>query len=412
MNNLRLIRETVTPEKEYVMDYVHQICEAAGEMVFPLNGAAPLVSPGDEVLVGEALAEGICCSCSGTVKALERRSDGRKEVLCAVVDNDRKFRPAEGIGAKRDWSELSRSEILEMIRLSGAVGNDPARFPTAAKLASLDPEDVSRVIVDGSEWEPYISSDGDILATRSHGVVNGLRILLRLFPGAEGVILIGEDKPRAADYILDAIRASGGISVAVTKEGIPLGSEKGIGRLLSGGDDVLCVVLTPAEANAVYEAVALSTPFFRRVVTVAGTAVKNPGNFMVRVGTSCDELVRAAGGVRPGVSIGRAVLGGALSGTSLSSLDVPVQKNTGALLLFSEEPETAESECIRCGRCAKICPAGLMPMLLLKAAEKGNLKEFSKLRGGECADCGACSWVCPSKRPLADRISYTRRLSV
>ena len=363
MKNLRLIRETVTPEKEYVMDYVHLICEAAGEMVFPLNGAAPLVAPGDEVLVGQSLAEGVCCSCSGTVKALERRSDGSKEVLCAVVDNDRKFRTAEGIGAKCDWQELSRSDILERIRLAGAVGTDPKRFPTAAKLASLDPEDVSRVIVDGSEWEPYISSDG-------------------------------------------------GISVAVTRAGMPLGSEKLIGRLLSGGDDAVCVTVTPAEANAVYEAAALSTPFYRRVVTVAGTAVKNPGNFMVRVGTSCEELLKAAGGVRPGVSVGKAVLGGALSGTSVSSLDVPVQKNTGALLLFAEETETSESECIRCGRCAKICPAGLMPMLLLKAAEKGDLKEFSKLRGGECADCGACSWVCPSKRPLADRISYTRRLSV
>ena len=418
MNIKKNNRDSVTPEKEYVMDYVHQLCEPAGEMVFPLNGGTPLAAAGDTVLVGQKLSEGenalstVHSSCSGTVKAVERRSDGSKETVCVVVENDRKFLPAESIACPSDWMELGRFEILEKIRMGGAVGTLPKRFPTAAGLSLQDPEDVSRIVVDGSEWEPYISSDDDVLRTFSFGVVTGLRILMRLFPGAEGVILIGENRESAVNYILDAVRDAAGICVVTAPEGRPLGDEKMIGRMLSGDESSVCVTVTPSEANAVYDAVCRSAPFIKRVVTVAGSAVRNPGNYLVRIGTSCQELLNAAGGVRPGTEVRKAVLGGALTGVSLSSLDVPVQKNTGALLLFAEEEQERETECIRCGKCAKVCPAGLMPMLLMKAAEKGEFSRFAqKLRGGECIECGACTWICPAKRPLSRKIGYSKTLS-
>lgn len=161
-----------------------------------------------------------------------------------------------------------------------------------------------------------------------------------------------------------------------------------------------------------YDAVCRATPFIRRIVTVAGTAVKNPGNYLVRIGTSCAELLAATGGLRSEVHTDRAVLGGALTGVPLSSLDVPIQKDSGALLLFAEEAPEQSTECIRCGRCARICPAQLKPMLLLKAAEQGDMAAFAKkLNGGECIDCGACSWICPAKRPLASMIAYSRALT-
>lgn len=418
MNTRNIIRDSVTPEKEYVMDYVHLLCEPAGEMVFPLSGGSALVQVGDPVLVGQQLSEGenalsvVHCSCSGTVKAIERRSDGSKETVCVVVDNDRRFLPAEGVGRREDWMELSRSDILKKIRSAGAVGTKPKRFPTAVRLSQLDPDEVSRIIVDGSEWEPYISSDDDTLRTFSFGVVTGLRILMRLFPGAEGVILIGESRESTVNYILDAVRDAAGICVATTPDGCPMGDEKMIGRMLSGDEYSVCVTVTPTESNAVYNAVCRSEPFVRRVVTVAGTAVKNPGNYLVRTGTSCAELLKAAGGIRPGTDVGKAVLGGALTGISLSGLDVPIQKNTGALLLFADEPEERETGCIRCGKCAKICPAGLKPMLLLKAVEKGEFTRFKeKLRGSECVECGACTWICPAKRPLSQKIGYALTLA-
>ena len=417
MKNPTVIRDSVTPEKEYVMDYVHQICEPAGEMVFPLNGGTPLVGAGDAVLVGQKLSEGenalstIHSACSGTVRSLERRSDGRKDTLSIVVDNDRKFLPASVTGPENGWMELGRSDILEKIRSGGALGTLPKRFPTAARIASLDPEDVPGIVVDGSEWEPWISSDDDILRTRSFGVVTGLRILMRLFPGAEGVILVGDDRQSTVSYLLDAIREAAGICIVTVPAGKPVGNEETISRMLFGDGDSPGIIVTPAEANAVCDAVCSSDPFIRRVVTVAGDAVRNPGNYLVRIGTSCSELLKAAGGVRPGVIVEKAVLGGALTGIGLPTLDVPVQKHTGALLLFAGDRDKRVSGCIRCGRCADICPVGLMPMLLLRSAERGEFSRFDRLRGHECIECGACTWICPSKQPLSEKIGYAMNLS-
>ena len=415
-------------EKEYLRGCVHTVFEPSGELVIPLSQrfgvtVNPLVSVGDAVFVGTKLSE--CADapalaahspCSGTVKAIERRLTARGTAECIVLENDRKYRSADGVGGAVEWQELSRSEILRRIREGAASGVCSVRFPTAGKLDSLKPEDVSRVVVDASEWEPIVSSDDDILRTCGFGVITGLRILLRLFPGAEGVILLGDDKANAAATIRRALRGSAGIRVVSVPAGRPMGDEATIRRTLSGAaaedDASVCLVETPAEANAVCDAVCRSTPFFRRIVTVAGSAVNNPGNYLVRIGTSCAELVAAAGGLRKGARLDRAVLGGPLSGIGLNTLDVPIQKDSSALLLFAAETESEpSSECFRCGRCAEVCPVGLLPMQMLRAVKGGDMTRYEKrLHGLECVSCGACTWACPARQPLGETFTYAETL--
>ena len=402
--------------KEYLQDYVHGVFEPGGEMVFPLpKGATALTAPGDPVLAGQVLSEGgipVHCSCSGTVKAVEVRSTARGDALCVVVENDKRFRAAEGVGVKTDWQEMPRSEILRRIDAAGALAVDEQRFPSALKLTSLGPDAVSRVVVDGTDAEPIASSDTDILRTRGYGVAQGIRIALRLFPGAEGLVLIREDNVKTMTKMDEALSGSGGIDVLPVRADSCPGDEAATAALLSGTKEKgSCLVLSPAAAFAIYEAVCLSTPVIRKIVTVAGTAVKNPGNYLVRVGTGCAELINAAGGLKAGAAVKKAVLGGALTGTAVRSLDIPFPKDCGALLLFAEdeaeEAAAQATECIRCGRCARACPVGLMPMLMAKAAEKCDLKRYEKeLYGRECTLCGQCALVCPAKRPLTDMFRY------
>ena len=426
----KIDRAALPPEKSYALDAVHTVYEPQGELVYPLSrgsgpAARPLDGVGEAVLVGQKLSEcadnpalGVHSACSGTVTAIERRQTARGERLCLVVDNDKMFRPVSD-AAETDWLELSRGEILARIRANGVLGLNVDRFPTAGQLDALAPDDVAHVAVDGSEWEPIISSDDDILRTCSHPVVTGLRILLRLFPGAGASLLIGDDKSRAIEYISQASGSAGGIRVVAVPAGRPLGDERMIARALTAREKsarrARCLVVTCAEAAAICAAVCRGEPWFRRIVTVAGPAVKNPGNYMVRVGTSCAELLSAAGGLRPGAVIQKAVLGGPITGLGLSDLDVPVEKDTGALLLFDEDAEAqarkTETECIRCGRCARACPAGLLPMQLLRAAEKGDLAEFRRLHGEKCIHCGVCTWICPARQPLAERLAYTGALA-
>ena len=419
---LRLFRGGARPQdrKEYLQDYVHGVIEPAGDLVYPLpGGTEPLVAPGDPVLAGQKLAQGadvIHCACSGTVKTIERRPSAEGERICIVVENDRRFTPAEGVGAAADWQELSRAEILRRIADSGTAGMDARRFPTAAKLTDMKPGEVSRLAVDATDWEPIVTSDTDLIRTRGHGMAEGLRILLRLFPGAEGVILMNEGDEKTIAWMAEILARSGGIRIVPVAAGASPGDEGAItARLTRLGEKGRCVVMSPGAVYGIYEAVVKSTPVIRRIVTVAGSAVKNPGNYLVRVGTTCAELLSAAG-VKAGQSVKKAVLGGSLTGTAIPSLDVPVSKDTGALLLFAQD-EAAEAaalatECIRCGRCARVCPVGLLPMLMARAAESCDIKRYeNELHGVRCTMCGRCAEVCPAKRPLTDLFRYAGNLA-
>ncbi len=411
--------------KEFSRDAAPVVYDAKGEMVFPLSQhigkpAKPLVKPGDPVLAGQKIAEAdgyvsspVYCSCSGTVKAIERRKTILGESECIVVDNDRQFREGKGIGAEADEAQLSREEILRRIREAGVVGMGGASFPTPVKLEPKNPEGIEYIIVNGAECEPYITCDDQLMRTHPKEIVRGLGILLRLFPQAQGVILIEENKPEAIAAIQEAMAGQSGMRLQIAPKKYPQGGERAIIKVVSGRDtqisqlpaDAGCIVDNAATVYAVYEAVCRSMPLFRRIVSVTGTAVRNPGNFIVRAGTSCAELLEAAGGVKEGAEIKKALSGGPMMGIALPSLNVPMQKGSGALVLLAEDEAeqsvTKLTNCIRCGRCVEACPMGLMPLLMAAAAQRKDYKRYEqKLYGLECITCGSCTWVCPAKRPL------------
>jgi electron transport complex protein RnfC len=142
-----------------------------------------------------------------------------------------------------------------------------------------------------------------------------------------------------------------------------------------------------------------------RYVTVSGDAVANPRTMSVRIGTSCEELVEAAGGIKSGVTVKKVLSGGPMMGIAMSSLDVPLCKNNNALTVMAEdEVEKADqlmTACIRCGRCAHACPIHLIPQMMADAAERKDYDQYEKrLYGLDCIACGSCTYVCPAKRPL------------
>lgn len=418
--------------KRYSRDAAPVVYEPRGEMVYPLSQhigkpAKVLVKPGERVLAGQKLADSdgyvsspVHCSCSGVVKGVEKRLTVMgNQADCIVVDNDGKFETVPEIGTQVDYKTLPREEIIQRIREAGVVGMGGATFPTPVKLEPKNPAAVEYIIVNGAECEPYITCDDQLMRTHAPEIVTGLEILLSLFPTAEGVILIEDNKPEAIAAMEKAVRVRerrgkrGSIRIQVAPKKYPQGGERAIMKVVSGKDtklsqlpaDAGCIVDNAATVYAVYEAVCLSTPLFRRVVTVTGTAVRNPGNFIVRSGTSCRELLDAVGGLKDGVNIKKAICGGPMMGLALRGVDIPIQKGNGALVFLSEDEAMQSVEkltaCIRCGRCNMACPMGLTPQMMGVAAERKDYVRYEKkLYGLECIQCGSCTWVCPAKRPL------------
>ncbi len=426
--------------KIYSRDAAPVIYEPKGEMVYPLSQhigkpAKAIVKPGDRVLVGQKIAESdgyvsapVHASCSGVVKAIEkRRTVMGSQGDCIIIDNDGKFLEIEGLGEEIDYRKLSREEIIRKIRESGVVGMGGASFPTPVKLEPKNPDGIEYIIVNGAECEPYITCDDRLMRNHAGEILTGLEILLYLFPGAVGVILIEDNKPeaiRAMDRALKSSRKNNknnNINILPAPKKYPQGGERAIIKAVAGRDTRLsqlpaeagCIVDNAATVYAIYQAVCQSMPLIRRVVTVTGTAVKHPGNFIVRAGTSCRELLDAAGGVKDGVKIQKAICGGPMMGIAMSGVDVPIQKGNGALVFLSQDEAMQSVEkltaCIRCGRCNMACPMGLTPQMMGVAAErKDYIRYEKKLYGLECIQCGSCTWVCPAKRPLTQLFKETK----
>lgn len=405
-----------------------------GDLVFPVNQhigkpAKPVVAKGDQVLAGQIIAEAdgfvsanIISSCSGTVKAIEERHTiSGARATCIVIANDGQYTLAPGIGKKRKDGTVSNKDILDAIKAAGIVGLGGAGFPTHVKLTSKNPDAIDYVIANGSECEPYITCDDRLMQDENRGIVEGLRLVLQLFPNAQGIIAIEDNKPEAIRAMEAVCAGEKQISVQPVMAKYPEGGERNLISVISGRDlrfgqlpaDVGCIVCNVTTLNAIYRAVHFSEPLLERYFTVSGDAIANPCTMSVRIGTSCQELIEAAGGIKPGCEVKKILCGGPMMGIAMSSLDVPVSKNNNALTVLAEdEVELAESQqtaCIRCGRCTRSCPIHLIPQMMADAAERKDYEQYEKrLYGLDCIACGSCTYVCPAKRPLMQLFKQTK----
>ena len=403
-----------------------RLFDPKGEMVFPLQQhigkpAKPLVKKGDAVKVGQRIAEAdgmvsahIYASCSGTVKAIEKRRVLTGDLAeCIVIDNDGQFTAETDYSIRDNEANLSVNEIVQRVQDAGVVGLGGAGFPTHVKLRPKDPDAIEYVIANGAECEPYLTCNDQLMRTHAPAIVEGLELVLRLFPNAEGIICIEDNKPEAIHAMEVAASGVQRISVRTMITKYPQGGERSLIQAVTGIDfpisklpaDVGCIVQNVGTLYAIQRAVLYHEPLFSQCFTVTGEAVAEPANFMVRVGTSYAELLEACGGVKPGAQAVKALAGGPMMGIAMGSLEVPIQKQNNGLTLLAEDPVAKAEEimtaCLHCGRCTTVCPVGLMPQLMADAAIAGDLERYEKkLYGLECIQCGSCTVACPAKQPL------------
>ena len=264
--------------KELSRETPLRLFNPAGEMVFPLSQhigkpARCLVKKNDPVLAGQVIAEAdgfvsanVICSCSGTVKAVEKRRTISGQLLeCIVVDNDGAFTPFADYETRRDLSGLTNQQILDAVRAAGIVGLGGAGFPTAVKLAPKNPEGIRYVIANGAECEPYLTCNDQLMRTKAAEIVEGLELTLRLFPNAVGVIGIEQNKPEAIAAMRAATAGKEKLSVLPLQTKYPQGGEHNLIRVVVGAE--YPVSKLPADMGCIVDNVGTGTR--RRFPTIS-----------------------------------------------------------------------------------------------------------------------------------------------
>ncbi len=394
------------------------------ELVLPLSQhigapASPVVAVGERVLAGQLIAEApgfvsapLHAPTSGTVTAIEERLIAHPSGLsapCIVIATDGLDEWVEQKAvAAASYRDMEPGELLALIRNAGIAGMGGAGFPAAVKLATRPDSKVQTLIINGTECEPYITADDILMRERPGRIIEGVNILRRLLAPAETLIGVEDNKPQAI-AALRAAAAGSAIEIVSFPTKYPSGGEKQLIEILTGKQvpsgglplDVGVICQNVGTVVAIQDAVLFGRPLVSRITTVTGEAVDSPGNYEVLLGTPMSYLLARAG-YRPERGQ-RLVMGGPMMGFSVPDADVPIVKTTNCLLApaVDELPAPPPPQaCIRCGMCAEVCPASLLPQQMFWFAQG---KEFEKLEQQnlfDCIECGACSWACPSNIPL------------
>ncbi|MCL2804826.1 MAG: electron transport complex subunit RsxC [Treponema sp.] len=406
---------------------------SGSEIIFPLlmhmgTPNKPLVEKGQRVLIGEKIGDcdalisaPIHSSVSGTVKDIRPHLTISGTIVNSIIiENDGKFEEHESIKPRSGYDNLSKEEIIHIIREAGIVGLGGAGFPTHVKLSPPPDKKIDTIIINGCECEPYLTTDNRIMIEESDRIVTGLKIILKVLPAARGIIAIEDNKPEAIEHLKEFCASIPDIKVAVVKTKYPQGCEKQLidaitGREVPSGGlpiDVGCIVSNVDTIIAIHRAIIRGRPLMRKVVTITGGAIRNPGNYKARIGTLLSDLVEMAGGYKSNPA--KVVVGGPMMGTAIFDTDVPIVKTTGGVLFFTEEEAhiPPERNCIRCGKCVDRCPSGLIPTELNADILKEDGEAFVRHNGLDCIECGSCSYICPAKRRLSQAIRTIRRVEL
>ena len=404
--------------KWYACDKETQVFPEPDIVVIPMAqhiGAPckPLVAKGDLVTKGQKIGDnqGLCvpvhASVSGKVKAVEvRPHTNGSTVLSVVIENDHLDTLCETIKPRtqEEVDALTPEQLVDIIHEAGIVGMGGATFPTHVKLSGGIGK-VDTAIINAGECEPYITSDDRLCREHPEQVVKGLQVIMKIFGLKEGHIGIEDNKPEAIAALKAA--AAEGIIVDVLPAKYPQGAEKQLiyaitGREVPSGGlpaAVGCAVFNAATTRAICEAVYDGMPLIQRIVTVSGDILMEPKNLLVPIGTSFNDLIEACGRNENPYKV---LSGGPMMGVAQYDLSVPTIKGVNAVTVLGRNNHhfVEDPHCLRCGKCIDACPMKLMPVLMYKAWQGGDVEEMKKNNIMDCIECGSCAYTCPASVPL------------
>ena len=375
----------------------------------------PLVKKGDLVTVGQKIGDnqGLCVpvhsSVSGKVKAVEARphTNGSR-VMSVVIENDHKGTVCEECKPRteEEVERLSPEELIAIIREGGIVGMGGATFPTHVKLSGGIGK-VDTVIVNAGECEPFITSDDRLCREMPEEVISGLKVIMQILGLKEGHIGIEDNKPEAISALKTHLNKDDGIVVDVLPAKYPQGAEKQLiyavtGREVPSGGlpaAVGCAVFNAATCKAIHDVVYNGMPLVKRIVTVSGDIAMDAKNLWVPIGTSFIDLMDCAGFSENPYKV---LSGGPMMGAAQYDLTATVIKGVNAITMLGKANNffVEDSRCLRCGKCIAVCPMKLMPVMMYKAMQSGDLQEMKDSNLMDCIECGSCAYVCPACVPL------------
>ena len=385
----------------------------------------PTVKVGDTVAVGQVVGDSeqkvsapIHSGISGKVTAMPSLMlPGGRNTQAIEISSDGEQRTAESVTPP---TVENRDDFLKAVRASGLVGLGGAGFPAHIKLNPPDVDAIDTLIINAAECEPFITADYRECMENSWDIVSGVQTVMEFLAVRQVIIAIERNKP-AAIRELSQIAASVStphrwVKVKGLPARYPQGAEKVLiaactGRRVPPGglpSDVGCVVMNVTSVAVLSRYLKTGMPLIQKRLTVDGSAVTQPQNVLVTIGTPIKDVIAFCGGYQG--TPGKLLMGGPMMGLALMDDELPVLKQNNAILAFNEEDAQPDpiTPCIRCGRCVEACPMQLMPTAIARAYSAQDTEAMERLSVATCMECGCCSYSCPAHRPIVQTMRMAK----
>ena len=419
----------VHPEENKISnDAAIEVMPVPTQMVVLMNQhlgapATPIVQKGDKVKVGQLIGEAQAFMCanvhspvSGTVLKVEPCKDAfglAKPAVYINVEGDEWMETIDRTPDIKRECTLEPKQIVDKLKEMGIVGLGGATFPAHIKYNVPEGKKAEYLIINAAECEPYLTSDYRVMMEHAEEVCIGVSILRKALGVPNAYIGIESNKPLAIAKMQEIAKQFEGIIIEPLKVKYPQGAEKQLinavtGRKVPSGKlpiDVGCVVSNLGTAFSVYEAIQKNKPLIENILTVTGKKLPSQHNYIVRIGTTYNDIIKHSIGELPATT-GKVISGGTMMGKAVVNLDAPTVKGNSSVLVMDENearrnPETA---CIRCGKCMHACPMGLEPYMFSALVKNNRIEEAKEHNILDCIECGCCFFSCPANKPLTDEI--------
>lgn len=382
------------------------VAEAPEVMKYPLSGYIPDVKAGDSVCINSPLmhdGDGFCrySSVSGTVKEI---TDSYIAVANDGKDSQTELFPK----ICKPVNELTREEILGYIKACGIVGTYSGE-PLYKKLTRCF-EKVNRLVISCVESDPCSGHVRTFAAAHPEEIVLGAKIIMLAMGIKKTVIAFGEKDGKIA-AAFDKVSAKKDLVVsAFVDKKYPQGNDRILVTSIYNVEipfsltPDMCgyLVLSAETVYNVYDCLKNSCSVYEKALTVTGDGIKHPANVIARIGTPFEYLMKSYGADENSVTVSGGVLNGQVSPDGVLEL------NTNMLFAASTYG-VKQQPCIRCSRCATICPMHLMPYRFYENNFSGFREKSIDIGLYNCIECGCCSYVCPSRIDLLGTIRREKK---
>ena len=398
----------ISPNKKIIDDVKIQI------IYIPLESKLgykykPKVKVGEYVCIDDTLGINVVTdlelksSVSGTIVGIEKKyiSNG-KLVDCLVIENDFKEKYRNKLGKKKDITKYSKESFLYTLQKGGITGMGGGDIPTFMKYDVNNK--INYLIVNGVESDVSVSSDSALMYNNPEEILECVDAIMEIMDVDKGYIAINENNSLVIKRFLKYINTYPNIKIYPVIDAYPSGWERALVSEIPGftyeenPSEVGVITNNVGTIYSIYQLLKYNKPVTEKIVTICGEGIKKPANYKVKIGTNFSELMLKVDGYK-NIKNPLLVAGGKMMGTSIPSEDLIITKDLNAIMILEDEKIKCDA-CIKCGKCSEVCPAGIMPVMIMD-----NKKEAQKLGIDKCIKCGLCSYVCPSKIEVREIIN-------